>query len=108
MGLIVLAAGTSVPDAMGSIAVARDGFGDMAVANAVGSNTFDILLGLGFPWFLKAAITGEPVKVNKDMLVEAIIVLAGCLVFYLSVLNLNRWILTKQLGIVLIVLYVCV
>ena len=32
--------------------------GDMAVANAVGSNTFDILLGLGGPWFIKVAIDG--------------------------------------------------
>ena len=52
MGLSVLAAGTSVPDALASIAVAKRGFGDMAVSNALGSNVFDILLGLGFPWFL--------------------------------------------------------
>lgn len=25
----------------------------MAVSNAFGSNIFDILLGLGFPWFLQ-------------------------------------------------------
>merc|ERR1712224_1057213 len=55
MGLIFLAAGTSVPDALGSIAVAKQGEGDMAVANAFGSNVFDILLGLGVPWFLSTA-----------------------------------------------------
>ena len=31
MGLVVIAVGTSVPDALSSILVARDGFGDMAV-----------------------------------------------------------------------------
>ena len=31
MGLVIIAAGTSVPDALSSILVARDGFGDMAV-----------------------------------------------------------------------------
>jgi len=107
MGLVILAAGTSVPDAMGSIAVAKDGMGDMAVANAVGSNTFDILLGLGLPWFLKAAISG-PVEIDTDLLTVAIIILAGCLVFYLVVLNLNRWVLTKRLGLVLLSLYVVV
>jgi hypothetical protein len=35
MGVTVLAAGTSIPDAMSSIVVARQGMGDMAVANAV-------------------------------------------------------------------------
>jgi Ca2+/Na+ antiporter len=42
MGLVVLAAGTSVPDALASIAVARDGYGGMAVSNAIGSNVFDM------------------------------------------------------------------
>ena len=29
--------------------MARDGFGDMAVSNAIGSNVFDINLGIGLP-----------------------------------------------------------
>merc|ERR1719453_616865 len=53
MGLIFLAAGTSIPDALGSVAVAKQGEGDMAVANSLGSNVFDILLGLGVPWLLR-------------------------------------------------------
>lgn len=107
MGLVVLAAGTSVPDAMGSISVARDGMGDMAVANAVGSNTFDILLGLGLPWFLKGAITQEPILVPTDRLQEAIIQLACCLFCYLCMISLNKWTLTRNLGFCLLLLYVC-
>ena len=49
MGCTLLAAGTSVPDAIGSLLVAKHGQGDMAVSNAIGSNVFDILLGLGLP-----------------------------------------------------------
>ena len=30
--------------------------GDMAVSNAIGSNVFDILLGLSLPWFLKTGV----------------------------------------------------
>lgn len=108
MGLVVFAAGTSVPDAMGSIAVAKDGKGDMAVANAVGSNTFDILLGLGLPWFLKGAISGEPIDIPPRLIKEAILILAGCLIFYLVLLHCNRWVLTKRLGCVLLGLYACV
>lgn len=41
--------------------MARDGFGDMAVSNAIGSNVFDINLGLGFPFLLRILIeAGNP------------------------------------------------
>merc|ERR1719253_90371 len=58
MGCTILAAGTSVPDAIGSLIVAKNGQGDMAVSNAIGSNVFDILLGLGIPWMLNGLIYG--------------------------------------------------
>lgn len=66
MSLVVIAAGTSVPDALSSVMVARDGFGNMAVSNAIGSNVFDILLGLGFPYLLKALIDGEDLHLIAD------------------------------------------
>ncbi|XP_063710957.1 sodium/potassium/calcium exchanger Nckx30C-like isoform X2 [Symsagittifera roscoffensis] len=53
MGLVIVAVGTSVPDALSSVIVARDGFGDMAVSNAIGSNVFDIDLGLGLPFLVR-------------------------------------------------------
>ena len=53
MGLTFIAAGVSVPDALGGVAVVREGNGDMAVSNAIGSNVFDILMCLGLPWFIK-------------------------------------------------------
>lgn len=67
MGLFLVAAGTSIPDAMSSILVARDGFADMAVSNAIGSNIFDINLGLGLPFFVKAMwqyAVDKPATVN--------------------------------------------
>jgi len=56
MGLVVVAIGTSLPDAMSSILVAKDGYGDMAVSNAIGSNVFDIDLGVGLPFVIGSAI----------------------------------------------------
>ena len=44
MGLTFLAAGTSIPDLLSSVIVARQGLGDMAVSSSVGSNIFDILI----------------------------------------------------------------
>lgn len=45
MGLTILAAGTSIPDLITSVIVARKGMGDMAVSSSVGSNIFDITVG---------------------------------------------------------------
>ena len=64
MGIVVLAVGTSIPDALGSMIVARQGEADMAIANAVGSNVFDILLGLGLPWFLSYFVHDAPTSVD--------------------------------------------
>lgn len=54
MGLTFLAAGTSVPEAVSSVIVTKQGHGAMGISNSIGSNTFDILLCLGLPWFIKA------------------------------------------------------
>ena len=37
----------------------------MAISNSIGSNVFDILIGLGVPWFLKTALVtpGSTVRV---------------------------------------------
>ena len=43
MGLTVLAAGTSVPDLITSVIVAKKGFGDMAVSSSIGEFTFFII-----------------------------------------------------------------
>ena len=56
MGLVVLAAGTSIPDTLSSVMVAKDGEGDMAVANAIGSNVFNIFLGIGLPMLVRMSI----------------------------------------------------
>jgi len=52
MGLTFLAAGTSVPDMLSALIVAKQGQGDQAVSSSIGSNVFDICVGLAFPWLL--------------------------------------------------------
>ena len=75
MGTMVLAVGTSVPDALGSMIVARAGEADMAIANAVGSNVFDILLGLGFPWFLYGVINRTSIQVCNQGILAPVLIL---------------------------------
>lgn len=77
MGITFLAMGTSVPDALGSISVAKEGEGDMAVSNAIGSNVFDICIGLGIPWFLVTLIDGKgkPVTAAVESIIASTIIL---------------------------------
>merc|ERR1711907_58917 len=87
MGITFLAMGTSVPDALGSIAVAKEGEGDMAVSNAIGSNVFDICMGLGMPWFLATLIDGKGKAISaalESIVASTIILFLVVVVLFLS------------------------
>ncbi|XP_048455784.1 sodium/potassium/calcium exchanger 4-like [Rhincodon typus] len=107
MGITFLAAGTSVPDCMASLIVARQGMGDMAVSNTVGSNVFDILVGLGLPWGLQTMIinTGSVVHINSRGLVYSVILLLGSVALTVAGIHVNGWKLDKKLGIYVLILY---
>uniref|UniRef100_A0A8B9HZX2 Solute carrier family 24 member 6a n=1 Tax=Astyanax mexicanus TaxID=7994 RepID=A0A8B9HZX2_ASTMX len=107
MGITFLAAGTSVPDCMASLLVARQGMGDMAVSNSIGSNIFDILLGLGFPWALRtlAVDYGSTVFINSRGLVYSVILLLASVFLTVLSVHLNHWRLDRRLGLGLMVLY---
>ncbi|KAK2849039.1 hypothetical protein Q5P01_008873 [Channa striata] len=107
MGITFLAAGTSVPDCMASLIVARQGMGDMAVSNSIGSNIFDVLLGLGFPWALRTLIVsyGSVVTINSKGLVYSVILLLASVTLTVLCVHLNRWRLDRRLGLCLMLLY---
>ncbi|KAG7383716.1 hypothetical protein PHYPSEUDO_003395 [Phytophthora pseudosyringae] len=105
MGLTIIAAGTSIPDALSSILVARDGHGDMAVSNALGSNVFDILFGLGLPFLLSNLVYSETVSVSGDDLDVSIAILFAVLLFVVVVLVSSRWKLYPLACAFLLMLY---
>lgn len=110
LGLTFLAAGTSVPDALASVSVAREGAGNMAVSNAIGSNVFDILLGLGLPWFLGDLILAEGIKIPVEPLARVIvpiIILFAIMAVFLVILVAMRWQMRPLLGYLLFGLYFC-
>jgi solute carrier family 24 (sodium/potassium/calcium exchanger), member 5 len=107
MGTLVVAAGTSIPDALGSIAVAKAGEGDMAVANAVGSNVFDIWLGLGLPWLI--ILPSQPngrILIKTAQLLPSVGILFGVLMIYYFSLYWNSWRLTRRTGAAFLLVYV--
>jgi len=106
MGLTFLAAGTSVPDLLTSVIVAQRGHGDMAVSSSVGSNIFDILIGLPVPWALYSLVKGHDVCVNADNIFLSILILIGMLVCVLGTIVCSKWRMTKTLGYTMFMFYI--
>ena len=106
IGLTILAAGTSVPDLMASIVVARQGKGDMAVSNAVGSNIFDILICLGLVWLVMIYVLGQPIPISTENLNSSIVLLLATVASLLVLLVLQRWRIGRKAGLLLIAMYV--
>nr|XP_053646313.1 sodium/potassium/calcium exchanger Nckx30C-like isoform X4 [Cherax quadricarinatus] len=119
MGLTILAAGTSVPDLITSVIVARKGFGDMAVSSSVGSNLFDVTCGLPIPWLLFAIVqvvknfinkvenptSIEPILVNSGGMGCSILMLFCMLMFVIISIACSKWKMNKGLGTTMFVLY---
>ncbi|KAI4873316.1 hypothetical protein NFI96_029072 [Prochilodus magdalenae] len=129
MGITFLAAGTSVPDCIASLIVARQGLGDMAVSNTIGSNVFDILVGLGVPWGIQTMAVNygsvvsvifcpcQPylhprtfskecwVKINSRGLVYSVVLLLGSVALTVLGIHVNRWRLDFKLGVYVLMLY---
>lgn len=109
-GLTIIAAGTSVPDCLASVFVARDGYGDMAVSNSIGSNVFDILMCLGLPWLLSSAIIEEEghLPIRSGGIVYSALILLSTVAFLLIAVNLAKWNLTKPFGFICLLVYLAV
>ena len=105
MGVTFLAAGTSVPDLISSVIVAKEGHGDMAVSSSIGSNIFDVTVGLPFPWILHHFVYG-PVQLNsKGSLFFSLLLLFGMLIAVLCIIIASSYRMTKALGISMFLLY---
>lgn len=105
MGLTVLAAGTSVPDLLTSMIVAREGHGDMAVSSSIGSNIFDVTVGLPIPWMLYCALNSMPVGIDTQGLEVCVLLLLGMLGFTIGTILYHGWVMTKGMGASLLCLY---
>lgn len=113
VGLTIGAAGTSLPNLFASALVARQGFGNMAVSNAFGSNVFNIFIALGLPWLIRCIIplaSGDASPLSKEYpypyhipgqqgeLVISIVILFVYLGLFLLALVCTRLRLTVVMG----------
>lgn len=108
MGLTFLAAGTSVPEAISSVIVCRQGFGNMAISNSVGSNVFDILFCLGLPWFIKSLINssvGHSVHINSKGIEYSVLALLLTVVVMFGSVAINKFRLDKKVGVCCLIMY---
>ncbi|VDL74190.1 unnamed protein product [Nippostrongylus brasiliensis] len=114
IGLTILAAGTSIPDLITSVIVARKGLGDMAVSSSVGSNIFDVCVGLPIPWLLYFIIElfrnpGNPaqfISVSSKGLLCSVGMLFIMLVVLVFSTFVSRWRMNKAFGVIMIVSYI--
>ncbi|OXA44472.1 sodium/potassium/calcium exchanger 4 [Folsomia candida] len=111
LGLTFIAAGTSVPEAVSSVAVAKRGEGTMSISNSVGSNTFDVLMCLGLPWLIRASlIASDPgqnyIQINSGGFKFTVMILIVSIFLMYGMLAVNKFSLDKKIGLIFLSMYV--
>lgn len=96
VGATVSAAGTSLPALVSSQIAARLGLGNMAISNVFGSNTFNILVGLGLPWMMYTiAYDTEYHDLPASGINESMIVMGGTLILFILIVLQSGFVLLK-------------
>ena len=114
MGLTILASGTSIPDALSSMYMAKEGRGDMAISSSIGSNVFDILVGLPVPTIIKyIVVAAQGNNLNKlarwnfdttGIVFDTVLLLMMVALIVTSIM-LTNWVLNIKLGTMMFLLY---
>lgn len=109
VGVTVSAAGTSLPNYVASAVAARNGLGNCAVSNAFGSNTFNIMIGLGLPWVIYTSFGThfQPYHGLRDEGIGESVVIMGsvCLLFLVFMIP-SGFVLYKWHGWVFLFIYI--
>ncbi len=95
-GITIGAWAASYPALWSTVVVARHGFGDIAVCNALGSNTFNCFIGLGLPWLTWVLAYQRPYEALQDQgNVLSLIVLIFVVFILYAMIIYNNFILEK-------------
>jgi len=107
MGLTLLAIGSSLPDCFSSVLAAKQGKGEMAVSNALGSNVFDINICIGVSFLTSSIVKGfKAIVVEHDegfeLFIAALFVL---LAIFMVAMFCYGLVLNKNIGAGLMAAY---
>ncbi len=108
MGLTFSAIGTSFSNFWSSLVVARNGQGDMAISNALGSNTINIYICLGIPWLLYTTLIGTYAGLQDGGIVLLLLLLIAALIFYYIVIYMHDFVLYQWMAYLWIAIYIFV
>lgn len=91
VGLTIVAAGTSMPEVATSVMAALKKERDIAVGNVIGSNTFNILGGLGITGVMASGGISVPASVMNFDLWVMLAVCFACIPVFLTGREIARW-----------------
>ncbi|KAK6622197.1 hypothetical protein RUM44_002004 [Polyplax serrata] len=109
MGLTLLAIGGSMPEAISTYIMARQGEGGLGFSNSLGGNTMDICLCLGFPWLImciKEGSVGTFVKIISEGLQYNCLALVLGIVVLISVGVYTKFHMNRTMGFICCIFYV--
>jgi cation:H+ antiporter len=99
MGLFTLAIGTSIPELVVTLSSAMKGLHDLSIGTIVGSNTFNILIGIGVP----ALFIAIPVE-RLSLVFDAPVMIFLTVLLLLMIKRRGK--LTRVSGIILMATYI--
>ena len=108
MGLTFSAVGTSFSNFWSSLVVARNGQGDMAISNALGSNTINIYVCLGLPWLLYTTLIGTYAGLQDGGIVLLLLLLVVALIVYYIIIYSYDFVLYRWMSYLWILMYIVV
>ena len=104
MGTVLGAAGTSIPNLLCSLVVARQGRVVMATGEVWGSNIWLVFACMGLPWGIYSSATGKAVRVQNST--SLTVWIAACLGLFLAQSLYTKWHYTRVHAWGYILLYV--
>lgn len=109
LGITVCAIGTSFPNAVASVIMAKQNKPAAAVANALGSNVQNVFLAMAAPWVIYSAqaLNGGPIEQKADGIKEGVLWMMGTLILVIFfVLLPATCTINKSAGYILVLVFV--
>lgn len=111
VGLTFLAAGNCTPEALSSVIMIRKGENGVGISNSLGSSTLNIILSLGFTWFVRNLIHVNIENMNPFLHIKSngfemtiLLLLLSVVILYI-VLTIAKYRLNKIVGLCLFLCY---